>query len=647
MPVIPPAGQPDEPDKVNFRIEEFKLDPENRAILGVDIADLIVSEGADDGLLLSIDQGSTVSFQIFDKDLKLLRGDFFTGWTWGKDASNRDEATWILAGRIITASLGSHKFQLVNVQKNGRTLTVLFEHLVSVKMKAKRGPRKAYRGSTGKDVTCAEFIKQGCDRCGVELYCPELHKIQPIGKQSQKVSDSDRKKGAGSGLDSSAKLEMKGAAIDQEQRKNAERSLDVAVSDHAGERPTKAMLVSGIQESDFRRGAVNGAYKGVFQSNQIPPEDVEQQAHCFLTGGKGFRAGGAIKAVKDYPQWTLGQIAAWVEISGTGSPPSNGGDYNKWAGEADTIYAAYHGGSGTQAVAIDKRYAFEIGADETEWDGAVRLAQERGWAFFARGSRAWLISEQDLFDQKPQLATRVTIPGEDGHEDNPVDDIDFEIDQDPRNVVSEITTTYHGDAWTALPGMVQTADGAGTANGKWLVTEINASLTSDAAPRTAKARKPLRELPEPAPDTDSKTVSADIPHDLAAEVARSSETRQKIVAKAISTLTTKTGYRRYSQAGALTDDPTPRAPARSDCSQWARAVYLKAGAGDPGTNTSAQNARGKRVSSPKPGDLLMKPGHCEIYVGGGKTIGHGSPPIDYSTPAAYPGHWFVTFDFLD
>ena len=125
--------------------------------------------------------------------------------------------------------------------------------------------------------------------------------------------------------------------------------------------------------------------------------------------------------------------------------------------------------------------------------------------------------------------------------------------------------------------------------------------------------------------------------------------RAKILEIAKSTLSTRTGHHYYSQPGALTDNPLAKSPLRSDCSQWVRAVYLKAGASDPGTYTGAMVDKSKKTNSPTPGDIMVKRGHVELYVGDGKTIGHGSPPINYGTTAYWAGKgmYFATYDFLN
>lgn len=116
-------------------------------------------------------------------------------------------------------------------------------------------------------------------------------------------------------------------------------------------------------------------------------------------------------------------------------------------------------------------------------------------------------------------------------------------------------------------------------------------------------------------------------------------------------MTNKTGHYYYSEdwVNPFNEDPTPKSPSRSDCSQWVRAIYLQAGCHDPGTNTDKQAARGHRTNNPRPGDLMMAhdTGHVELYYGGTVTIGHGSKPIDIAHLDNFPGHYFVTFEFLD
>lgn len=105
--------------------------------------------------------------------------------------------------------------------------------------------------------------------------------------------------------------------------------------------------------------------------------------------------------------------------------------------------------------------------------------------------------------------------------------------------------------------------------------------------------------------------------------------------------------------------PTPR-DWRSDCSQFAAAVYKGAGLPSPATPLDHQwastfsivkspHARFVTRAGRKPGDIGMygsrtAPHHCEVWCGD-KFIGHGSPPIDSLTPGE--PDYYVTFDFLN
>jgi cell wall-associated NlpC family hydrolase len=119
--------------------------------------------------------------------------------------------------------------------------------------------------------------------------------------------------------------------------------------------------------------------------------------------------------------------------------------------------------------------------------------------------------------------------------------------------------------------------------------------------------------------------------------------RRKLVIAAMRTLSSRTGFNRYSQAGPMNDDPTPASPWRTDCSQWLRAIYLQVGGPDPGTYTGDQIAKGVATNNPEPGDMMFSAGggHMEMYIGNGRTIGHGSSKIDYSNVEYYPGHFFM------
>jgi hypothetical protein len=228
----------------------------------------------------------------------------------------------------------------------------------------------------------------------------------------------------------------------------------------------------------------------------------------------------------------------------------------------------------------------------------------------------------------------------------------FSCDWDSRHIATECEVDVVIDPFEVRAGqVVKLGDGFGPAAsgstakpdplpGRWLIEEIDRQRFELVS--TLKLKQPTKPKPEPAPETTSGGGSG-------GGSQLSGPIRDKIVQVAKNSLTSKTGYRRYSQAGALTDDPTPKPPARSDCSQFVRACYLQAGGPDPGTFTGDQISKGKKTNDPKPGDLLLSASHVELYIGGGKTIGHGSPPIDYDKAGSFTkqGFAFYTYDGLD
>lgn len=130
--------------------------------------------------------------------------------------------------------------------------------------------------------------------------------------------------------------------------------------------------------------------------------------------------------------------------------------------------------------------------------------------------------------------------------------------------------------------------------------------------------------------------------------AKGGTPRQRLRAVALAAAEAhRTGRRKsfYSQAGSWTVDYAitgePRGY-RSDCSQWVTSVYHSAGLADPNGNaykggyTGTLYNHGRPTTNPQPGDLGLygsPPGHhVEMYVGDGRFVGHGSPPVDQVTP---------------
>jgi hypothetical protein len=236
---------------------------------------------------------------------------------------------------------------------------------------------------------------------------PQTSAPKPKVTTSSKPPSSDPEKKPGIADD--AHLTVKGAAMTPAQKDVANAILAQAAQDNAGPKATKAMVVAAIGESAMSESAVDSVYhthKGVFQSYLIPPDETETQAHYFLVGGQSFAAGGAIGAVRDHPDWTVGRIAAHVEIS-----DGSAAYYDGFAAEADAIIAAWGGAAAAKQVqdssgGVAQSYQFTRGGpgarSEDSWTAATRLRDEvDGWRLFVTANRIDYFSEQALQAQKP------------------------------------------------------------------------------------------------------------------------------------------------------------------------------------------------------------------------------------------------------
>jgi hypothetical protein len=476
---------------VSYRLEDFTLDPAGKKIQGVDIATAVL----DTSLTLTIEGASTLELTLLDKKLSLLRGDLLTKWAWGTNADDRNEDHWIIDGRKVDAQLDDLWFRLVKVSKQTvDTLVLTFEDRIVAALRAHRGARKMYR----EKFTRAQFVKALCDAAGVPYYIPELLKKQPISAPSQEVGITERRKQGHKGISTKRSgIKVKDVAADGEQLRNIQKAMDVANSLNAPERAVLAMCCAGIAESGFRSVAnfQGSNYTGVFQGSKdiFSVNDTTREAHYFLKGGKGFNNGGGIHlAHKGLP---VGEIATLVESGG--KPASF---YGVHLSEAQKIYSVYHGRSGVTSdtsvnIVVAKPFAFARGKNENSWDAIQRLAEEVNFRAFVRDGRLWYVSEEFLFNQAPQIDL---VEGEDG-----VDEVTFDIDLGSRNEVTELQASAHAERWTVLPGMVAMAHDQGPADGRWIVHQIEGSLTTDIDPITVTLNKSLPVKPEPAPETDT------------------------------------------------------------------------------------------------------------------------------------------------
>jgi hypothetical protein len=580
----------------------------------------------------TIDGASTLTLQVWDRDRAIL---------------SSGALGLRVMSRVAKVQLDGITYSIAGVGKRGDTLTLTCEEqiVVGAKRHGKGKPLRFPRGRYTRAQACASMLRQA----GYPVLVLDEAVIQPIAGRADLRRDLRRARAeraeiaersapssrtAARGLPGS--FTIKGDTPDAEQRRNVALALRVAAEEQAGPRATLALLVAGIGESGFKDvpNAAGSPYGGVWQALKTRRMSTEEQARSFLRGGRGFQAGGAIALARAEPGITPGAIATRVEASGQPA-----GFYDAFRAEADTIYALRgediaEAESGRAGAAWVKQYAYERRKDESTYTACRRLLEEVRWRLFVREGVFVIASDPALMRASPSLTLASDTPQ--------VDSLDFEWHRALRE--SEMTCRAYVDRYQADPGEVALVRDLPEVEQRWLISSVAVDLLDAAEPADIALRRPQDPAKEPSSEVRTSSGAGDDN-----SPASGGSLRARIVAEAEKTLTSKTGFSYYSLTGAMTDDPMPRRGLRSDCSQWVRAIYLKAGAQDPGTNTWDQVRRGRRTTAPKPGDLLFPPGqgHVELYVGNGKTIGHGTPPIDYATPAAFPGHFWVTYDFLD
>jgi hypothetical protein len=161
------------------------------------------------------------------------------------------------------------------------------------------------------------------------------------------------------------------------------------------------------------------------------------------------------------------------------------------------------GGSGGSTKTITRNQPYEFsrgspGQPETSWDCMGRLASEVNWDRFMRGGVLWFVSEDWLKNQPARFQFAEGARG--------VLEITFDADTRLKtSTASEMTVTAIAKRWQVLPGDHAKVVGQGPADGNWLVSDTQRSLWNDTTTITLK--RPTPKLPEPAPQTETKTIN--------------------------------------------------------------------------------------------------------------------------------------------
>ena len=204
------------------------------------------------------------------------------------------------------------------------------------------------------------------------------------------------------------------------------------------------------------------------------------------------------------------QLAAIINSTWTGNSHYGGGGlihstYNSLAGfkfPAVSNTKLSSQGGGTRGSVKETRtlpYEFSRGTsedpNEDSWDCIERLATEVKWHAWMRNGKLWYASDTWLGDQPPKYLIDEFARG--------IDDFTFNVDT--RGTTDDATFHCEASRYAVSPGDCVLVQKSGPANGPWIVY----SVTRDAGTATAevKIRRPVRPLAEPAPQTQSKTIT--------------------------------------------------------------------------------------------------------------------------------------------
>lgn len=571
------------------------------------------------------------------------------------------------------------KFRLVGVSKTGPDMSLTFEDWPVAKLREIQGPVKAFRDK----VTRAEFIlrlvREGLGKQW-PVVIPELHKVQPIAsskdlkqasRERQQTGEEHTQGVHGLGAADRSRITIKGVRPSLAQIRRIDEALDTCMSMKASRRVMIATVMCGTQESNWEILRLPGGW-GVY--SQIPglgwPESASNGDVSKDTGPPNGFAAVAMKNDRENPGMALHDLVQSVQNSGAGASY-----YAQWTDESKHTVDVYlgnarpgEGGETTIEVTQPKRYAFEVKKNESYWKAIQRLADEVKWrAFFVAGV-FFYVSEERLFSSQVRMVIDEDSPG--------VDSIDFDYHMNKK--VTEVTVTGRAKHWAAPPGTVVLVKNMGPASndepkrkrvyarqtrkqqrkygkigavaglaggertGRYIVTDIESTLLNSEAV-TITLKKPVKPLPEPAPETVTKevTVGSDGSGngDVTGDAAKLIKWAKKQVGDA-----PEGGWRHREYASKLgygTDLP------------WC-GIFVGYGIKficglEPPSNPAYSGdwlGWGKKVSvsAAQPGDIVVYDwgdggitDHVAIYIGGGQRIGGNESnnvsqsPVDFGS----------------
>lgn len=453
---------------INSRIEDIKLRGEQFiAVLNGSIVDATLKR--------KIVGASELTLTILDDspNRRLLRSELL------------EEAHELVLDRL--------RWKLVKVSSEGITepLTLTYEPRVVYDLKHIFGPHKAFRDTT----TRAEYAQARAyeARPRPKFIAPELHVVQEIGKatateakEREQKAKEERRKGIGV---NPGNLKVATRPATKEQTNILNRMLEVAESMGANTKVMEALVVTCIDESFVGALDSNLMQQEPFTNPGDDDTNPEDSARGFLEGWNG--GPGAIEFNRANPGASVAEICTYVQKNRDGATP-----YERFLGEGREWVEAY--GGGLDVTTRDfSRFAFQQAKEESNWRCMVRLATQVRWRCFESAGWIYFLDDATLLRSPKRMMVSDTAPGI----------IDTTFDYDIGKEVQEVTVEALAKTWAAPPGSVAKVTRHGPADGLYLVNTIESKPSSAKQTVNVVLRKPLEELPEPAPKERTGSVS--------------------------------------------------------------------------------------------------------------------------------------------
>lgn len=376
------------------------------------------------------------------------------------------------------------RFTLSAINKNDDTLDLTFEDF-SV---ARTRKHKEIVTTNRNRLTRAEFvvylIRRVPSNKHLAIVCPELNKKQPTTSDKKEVKKAKRE----AGLSNTGDLHVMHADGSVTRANNSQLDLAETILDtgSAMKGMTPKVLASGIAVPMIESGLANlsggdrdstGAFQQRRSQGWPASGDVEVDAKAY------FEA--ALEVNKANPGLSIEELSGKVQ-----RPQANLiYRYGKAAKYAKEFVEAY-GSAGFTTVAYRKKFVFttkdENGKARDWWTAIKDTMDVVKWAVFMSNGSLYVISEEDLIKSKPRMKISEEMDG--------VDRINFSYDIG--QPLASATVTCRADRWLAPAGTVVILDGAGPANGRWLVSTLRRPLFSrDTTIELKKSDHSLKEPP--------------------------------------------------------------------------------------------------------------------------------------------------------